>query len=137
MHNSLAQWVDQQFLPGELYQVSFVTPNIGFVAGSNYLFATTDGGLHWTTRQSASQIYFLNRSTGLASTYYVNRTTNGGTTWYQTTAPFYGSEYQSFSFIDSLSGWVVGNGGRIMKTTDGGENWELQQSGTAENLFSV
>jgi photosystem II stability/assembly factor-like uncharacterized protein len=32
------------------------------------------------------------------------------------------------AFTDSLNGWVVGDSGKIVHTSNGGENWELQNS---------
>lgn len=42
-------------------------------------------------------------------------------------------------FFDSASsnGWIVGNDGVILHTTDKGETWEQQDSGTANTLYSV
>ncbi len=37
----------------------------------------------------------------------------------------------------SQEGWVVGSLGHIMHTSDGGENWELQVSGTSQDLLSL
>ena len=38
---------------------------------------------------------------------------------------------------DGLTGYQVGNGGLILKTTDGGGTWRQSQSGTLANLTSV
>ena len=43
----------------------------------------------------------------------------------------------SIFFIYSNTGWVVGNGGIILKTTNGGSNWFTQSGGTTDNLYSV
>ena len=40
-------------------------------------------------------------------------------------------------FIDDTTGWIAGEKGTILKTTDGGQNWELQNSGTDKWLWSV
>lgn len=40
-------------------------------------------------------------------------------------------------FIDENTGWLVGNNGMIVKTTDGGETWIPQSSGTSVHLFGV
>jgi photosystem II stability/assembly factor-like uncharacterized protein len=32
------------------------------------------------------------------------------------------------SFVDSLTGWAAGEAGTIIRTTDGGESWEIQNS---------
>lgn len=43
----------------------------------------------------------------------------------------------SVAFIDSLAGWVVGDSGIILHTSDGGESWEFQESNTINNIIDV
>ena len=43
----------------------------------------------------------------------------------------------SVYFINSNSGYAVGDSGIILKTIDGGSNWTLQNSGTIKELHSV
>ena len=40
-------------------------------------------------------------------------------------------------FIDNNTGWIVGSGGFIKKTTNAGDEWILQNSGTTSTLKSV
>jgi len=40
-------------------------------------------------------------------------------------------------FIDASEGWVVGDDGFIAHTIDGGDTWDLQASGTGEDLHAV
>lgn len=40
-------------------------------------------------------------------------------------------------FIDKMKGWVVGNNGIVLRTTDSGNTWINQESGTQERLRSV
>jgi photosystem II stability/assembly factor-like uncharacterized protein len=40
-------------------------------------------------------------------------------------------------FVDTLTGWAVGDNGTIVATVDGGETWTTQTSGTTERLMSV
>ena len=40
-------------------------------------------------------------------------------------------------FIDANNGWVVGENGIILHTTNGGDSWGIQTSGTEEKLLSV
>jgi photosystem II stability/assembly factor-like uncharacterized protein len=40
-------------------------------------------------------------------------------------------------FADSLTAWIVGNAGTILKTIDAGLSWEAQSSGTTLSLRSV
>ncbi len=44
---------------------------------------------------------------------------------------------RSVHFTSSTTGWVAGDGGTILKTTNGGDNWLAQSSGTSTNLSSV
>ena len=41
------------------------------------------------------------------------------------------------SFVDSLRGWVVGDTGTILNTTNGGENWTMQQSGITNDIIDI
>jgi photosystem II stability/assembly factor-like uncharacterized protein len=43
----------------------------------------------------------------------------------------------SVSFVDSRNGIAVGEGGMMLKTTDGGETWEIIDSGTDGTLLGV
>lgn len=43
----------------------------------------------------------------------------------------------SVFFVNNTTGWVVGDHGKILKTTDGGTTWQTQNSGTAQQLESV
>jgi hypothetical protein len=40
-------------------------------------------------------------------------------------------------FVDEYIGWVVGNMGLISTTVDGGNNWQIQNSGSYEDFKSV
>jgi|GEM_PF-6939852 photosystem II stability/assembly factor-like uncharacterized protein len=40
-------------------------------------------------------------------------------------------------FPDPVHGWTVGSSGTILHSTNSGANWEIQQSGTANNLNGV
>jgi len=45
--------------------------------------------------------------------------------------------YQGLHFVDINNGWVVGDSGVIVHTTDGGFSWDAQQSGTLVSLKTV
>ena len=40
-------------------------------------------------------------------------------------------------FADVKMGWIAGRDGIVLRTTDGGETWEEQKSGTTRNLYGV
>jgi len=48
-----------------------------------------------------------------------------------------GNTLQDFSFIDTNNGFAVGARGTILKTTDGGNNWELITGETEDDLYGV
>ena len=41
------------------------------------------------------------------------------------------------SFLDSLTGWACGDFGTIIKTSDGGKSFVLQNSGTTSFIFDI
>lgn len=68
----------------------------------------------------------------------VLRTTDGGANW--TPLPFPDPTsvvLNGVNFADESHGWVVGSGGRIYATTDGGDHWVRQTSGTSRKLAKV
>ncbi|MGL2964360.1 YCF48-related protein [Flavobacterium sp. RSB2_4_14] len=48
-----------------------------------------------------------------------------------------GAGFESVTFTNTNTGYIVGSSGRIFKTIDGGENWTQQNSGTISNLITV
>ena len=45
--------------------------------------------------------------------------------------------YHAIQFVDAGNGWIVGDSGTILHTSNGGTSWETQQSGTTASLWSV
>ncbi len=48
-----------------------------------------------------------------------------------------GNDLRGASFVDAKTGTVVGYYGTIVRTTDGGNSWTIQTSGTTQNLWAV
>ncbi len=68
----------------------------------------------------------------------VLRTTDGGANWVPLPFPYPTSVVLcGVDFADALNGWVVGSAGAIYATTDGGDTWVRQTSGTARKLTKV
>jgi len=68
--------------------------------------------------------YLLTFSIAQAQWTNLNLTPNGNDLW-------------STFFVDDNTGWIVGSGGFITKTTNSGDEWILQNSGTTSTLKSV
>ena len=124
-----------------LNTVDFVSAREGFVGGEGgTLFATTDAGATWTRRSQASigainKLLFTTATTGWAGTNTgLYRTTNAGQTWtYVSTFDVYGyigGGITDMQFVTAQVGYVVGAGGLINKTTNGGNSWTTVQRRT-------
>lgn len=122
-----------------LNKVAFIDSLRGWIVGdSGAIFMTTDGGESWTMQNSGlldnivglsivDQSYgyaLANRDYQNDSTWYGSsmlKTTNGGDVW---TRQEYPEEfYRAIFFLDSVNGFMGGDGGRIRRTTDGGITW--------------
>lgn len=139
-------WSTQTFtdassgLQEPLKSVYFVDQNIGYAAGGfndQWVLKTTNGGTSWTkqnlptsTFQRLSSIYFTNATTGYAvggdmfggGMGRLYATTNGGTTW-DTLSTGVKTFFDDVYFTDVNTGFIGGNNGLILKTTNAGQSW--------------
>jgi len=138
-------WVPQMATGKAIY---FVDENHGWTAGgSGTIYHTTDGGQTWTIQttpitQALYAISFIDTLMGWAFGLYgyVLHTTDAGNTWeiqYQ-----FSDKYGCMDgvFKDSLNGWVCGYDtidGKIYKTTNGGNTWNVLSPGTNFNFYGI
>lgn len=108
----------------DLGNVKFFNDTIGWAVGSE-IYKSTDGGNSWTEQRGFNhnnlfQIEIINENiiwaAGAGTLWY---TDNGGEDWIQVNCKT-ASTIVSFSFVNSNTGWIVGFGGQILKTTNGG-----------------
>ena len=66
----------------------------------------------------------------------ISRADAGAELWRQVAQPTH-SDLLRLSFLDSARGWAVGRQGTILKTSDGGRKWELQDSGLDSDINCV
>jgi len=130
-----------------LYSVDFVDSNEGWICGQEgVILHTLDGGNTWERQQSGTLTYlfaldFIDRNEGWMvgdRAVYIH-TTDGGRTWRQgkmaKTEGISAEEalvaqdpvLYDVQFIDSSTGWVVGEFGKIYHTGDGGKTWVEQE----------
>ncbi len=71
--------------------------------------------------------------------YYAIKTTNGGSWSVMNTGvtASTGSGFLDVDFVNNFNGWIVGEGGRIISTTNGGTSWTAQTSLVSANLYGV
>ena len=139
-----AQWVSLD-LKGyrELFSISFVNADTGYVVGGCPILKTVDGGQHWIEQSyddsiyGLNTIYFVNADIGYAvGDNAVLKTEDGGNRWNTLLLPNFDTKPNFFSvcFPTVDTGYVVGviseiYQGVILKTTDGGQTWIKQKSG--------
>ncbi|MDD5363681.1 MAG: T9SS type A sorting domain-containing protein [Ignavibacteria bacterium] len=128
--------------------MDIVDKNVGYCGGANagmgILKKTTNGGSNWFTVTSSPYILikdidFLNKDTGWISYYSLTdgllQTTNGGQSWQLQTDI---SSPTKIFFVNSITGWVIGNSGQnLYKTTNSGVNWFVQSHTSSENYYDV
>ena len=66
----------------------------------------------------------------------LTKTTDGGQTWQRIFTPGYTSDYWWIDFLTENYGFIAANG-KVLRTIDGGQNWEIIQAGDSQPLFSV
>lgn len=140
---------DIQFLDDNLGYVVVTAPDNPFTGG---VYRTMDGGLTWTAAMLTSSgfcqfgsIYFLDEDLGFAGgagcfqNAIVDRFEAGS--WSSTTSPLSGwteDRVLNFDFVDDDNGIAVTEGAHIMRTIDGGLNWDtIPQSVTQGALTDV
>ncbi|HMQ79934.1 MAG TPA: T9SS type A sorting domain-containing protein [Ignavibacteria bacterium] len=118
--NSGSSWIKSNF-PGffgahvaNLHNIQFLNPNTGYVGG--YVNVWYKGGVPFPKFFS---------------------TTNGGMNWIDLEIPEippYMHYLLCMHFINIDTGWIAGNRGNVLRTTNSGLNWELQYTGLPTNV---
>ncbi len=134
-------------ITSDIVSVAFTNPQTGFaLQESKFLLRTTDGGATWTDTtifvNLLRQIRFADATTGWMlsnSQGTLHRTTDGGRSWQQlvvdSTLRY---SFQSVHVKDALSATVIGEGGGIFQTSDGGATWVQRGSGiTRAHMLSA
>jgi photosystem II stability/assembly factor-like uncharacterized protein len=125
---------------GEQFSSIFFTDaTTGFAVGTS-IIKTTDGGTTWDTVFAGDwlrSVYFTDANTGYAAGTYIIKTSDGGTTWDTVFDILPPNLLSSVYFTDASTGYAVGDSGTIIKTIDAGLTWEVQSSGTTNDLQSI
>tara|TARA_B100000809_G_C15120256_1_gene524014 strand:- start:92 stop:2716 length:2625 start_codon:yes stop_codon:yes gene_type:complete len=142
-----------------LYSVQFPTDSIGYAVGEQgTILKTTDKGDNWinqisNTSYNLTSVHFLDSQNGFAvggqygdlfssipdSSVFLS-TIDGGATWTHQIDIINGV-YRSVQFINPQFGYIVGSTSnfftnKILKTTDGGNNWIDITSGIIPSTYS-
>ncbi len=144
-------WVAQSCGVSEFIEsLSFVDANTGYGTGGanltlGFVIKTVDGGKTWTrttpndvfNQQELRDIFFTNKNTGFVISREANisKSIDGGYTWNETTLRGR-CLFNTVVFIDSTNGFIGTGSDKIMGTSDGGDNWEIFNTGTTGEAFN-
>lgn len=105
-----------------------------FITGVAQFLKTTDGGNTWNPFNGAGIFYFVDVNNGWAYTgsgplgqstpYKIYHTTDGAATWSEQLSDNIPGIYHTIQFYDLNNGWIVGDSSKILKTTNGGVDWQ-------------
>lgn len=136
-------------------EVYYYNEEVVYIAGAgvgNFL-KSEDGGENWeviTTDFTGTlmTLQFVSDTDGFAIGHKWNRETlktditilktkDGGLTWSTIYTPTEEISINAVHFANESTGFAVGNNGTIIRTTDGGDSWIVQNSNVTHNLTSV
>lgn len=137
-------WKTQLYNSGTskpIRSIYFLDEHFGWALGDYGIWRTTDGGEHWIEGCiNGKSLFFIDKNIGwlVKETFNIYedaifKTTDGGITWLPkaTESGIY------VYFVTNDNGWIVGKNGSIRKSTDGGESWISNTSGTSNDLNSI
>ena len=150
--NGGENWTDQS--PGIdiwLETIQFLDKNTGWAAGhgrtveghKSHIFHTKDGGITWVPQIINSSyicdIYFKDAQNGWAvgTDRYIHYTKDGGQTWQESQNFNEINLLSSVCFANNSTGWAGGYHGRMFKSTDAGNHWDLQFINTCTDINSL
>ena len=136
----------------------FFVGDAGWIVGDGGLILhSANGGKSWDKQTAGvavtlTQVFFLNRDKGftVGTDGTLLKTGNGGSSW--EVVPLDWIKFLPESLIekgviainlwdiffsDESSGWIVGDNGAVLHTSDGGKQWAVSQIGSYPHLFSV
>lgn len=134
-------------MPGRFFDAWFPNETHGWLVGRDGLIvSTTNGGASWEsslcgTQQNLRGVVFFDPARGLVGGEYgvMRVTEDGGDTWRNLFGNEEGWPTLHAAAFDELgfNGWVVGQGGAILHTSDGGQSWAAQTSNVRFLLHDV
>jgi photosystem II stability/assembly factor-like uncharacterized protein len=142
-------WLQSPNVPNitnaHLRAINFSDKNKAWVTGwDGTILMTNNSGLNWVNQMSGTSqplraVQCIDTNTVFCSGMNVIlKTTDSGTNWIsQNTGLSFWRYLNSISFINENVGWIVGDEGTILKTTNGGLTWIQYPFSLSENLSQV
>ena len=127
----------------QLLTIDFSSRDTGYTAGQGgVVYKTIDAGQSWTSLEASTLNNFWdicalnNNSLYLAAYYGTLRNTNDAGQNFKSS---FGNNmlFEGITMANTMIGYTCGNSGILNKTTDGGDIWTAQTSGTSESLNEI
>ncbi len=130
---------------GTMVELDMVDATTGYSIVGREVFKTTNGGAQWAPTATAPNfgattwygLSFVSATQGfvVGDTGVIASTSNGGASWTTLNSGTI-ARLNAVHMLDAITGYAVGQSGKIIKTTDGA-NWTAQTSPIASEFFSV
>jgi len=150
--------IDENTGAASLNAIRFINNNTGWAVGSKYvseienpqdiILKTDDGGQTWMPHYSqiTTELFctcFVDDLNGWAvgkgttSSGMIIYSDDGGVNWTEQTHPEPTSALWGIAFRNQNLGWAVGEKGTLLRTDNGGNQWELIETQIDRNLNSI
>lgn len=136
--------VDARFGNTPLERIVFSSPTLGWIVADDGVHRSTDGGKTWQHVYATTGVPLDVAAVGNRAMFpklnTIVYTTDAGSTWTtRTVFPLETSIYsiESVAFADDNNGWGVSNNGRIYRTTNGGDSWNMESDMNGNSLFGI
>ncbi|MBK8981484.1 MAG: T9SS type A sorting domain-containing protein [Ignavibacteria bacterium] len=133
--NGGINWTSRQIITGvdsRILKMKFTDENRGFISTERGYYYISSGGNAYSPivlnypPYFGQDMYFFNSTTGyVSSAADLFKTTNGGVSYSNIFNHNTGEKISSINFINQNTGWAIGNHRLVMKTINGGVNWNL------------
>lgn len=130
--------------PLRISSVNFLDNQNGFIGRADgRILKTENSGTSWTELQpevtGVIQILpiDLNKSFFVSSSSKIYRSTNGGINWLPYSASVTENYLSEIKFFNGNTGYIVGDIGTFLKTTNGGELWSVIPTPTTYRMRSL
>ncbi len=122
----------------DFQDIQFINQMTGWAYGDAHIFKTSDGGLNYfqlNCGQSVLNGFFLDSLNGWVCGYLISKSSDGGISWFQCLSLGFQASY--IYFVNLYKGWLCSYNGKIFRTTNSGENWNLQYNNNSYSLYKI
>jgi hypothetical protein len=122
-----------------LQSITFPTATEGWLCGQSVILHFASGTWHGDQAYPSgtyNAIYFTDNQKGWAIGTKIIHTTDGQNWIEQTNPDTLGRTLVNVFFLNENEGWIVGNQGLILHTTNGGTTWTVEANGLTNTLLT-